>query len=1345
MLRMRSNRFRLAVGAIAAILVMQMTPIFYGVREVQAASKLDGILTNYSNKIYSSLKNEYNYTRREAKDILNDYQQSSQCGKHPRLILTDEIVSKQLKPIKSKTTDPRYELYTTIKNRADALVDGISKNPNSYLPSYKKMFEKRMPGPNGKGTAADDFRYKIMVLGLMYQLSDNTEEKKAYAEAAWTILDRVTNYYESDKDSGDNFKDINPWHNLDFGLFSQGLAIAYDWMYPAWNATRRARLEEAIVRLCFRVANDSFTPDSPGKKDGLDYSAQDYTNATVKGVYYDHNHNSFVNSGIAMAALAFMDVYPQITSSLCQDAFICMERNLNAYGPGGLSNESAQYWLMTVDNLSMVFSSMETALEVNKKTGSLYGLDTCAGMAGGRPIIAVHAIESDVGMFTFGDTTDGKVTTAGELYFYKHYNLKGYNTTIYNRVKKTTDDFSHLVQAFCWYAPQADDVSSLSRDWISGGKSAFATFRNHFSSGQTFLGVKAGTTVEEYFVHMYQGSFVFNSQGVKWAIDLGKDDYTIDGYYRQYNDRWKIFRLRPDGHNTLLIAPTPGDYGYALGKTAGLSVTTSDSQAKAVVNMTDLVSSKASSARRGFLLTDDRNSLVVRDEVTLRKTSDVYWVMYTQQSVSRSGNTITLTAKNGHKLTLDFVSSQAGEFIDSMDGKAYNAAPWKLAPTVKVDASHPEQSKNEDYKRIVYKVPNATGSLNITVKLTPDNVDKSKVPGVSSYGSIDSWNVKNTPTPTPTKKPSPTPTKKATNTPTPTKKATNTPTPTKKVTNTPTPTKKVTNTPTPTKKVTPSPTKKVTPTPTKKVTPTPTKKITPTPTKKVTPTPTKKSTPTPTKRPTSTPRPTNTPRPTSTPRPTNTPRPTSTPRPTNTPKPTVQPSLSGYVVRNGRTVVGETLKVSVRNCNCAEENLKYTWKTGDKENGYFGPTYVVRAEDVGQPITCEITDGTGEHKGMLQATFRAVVTPTPTSTPRPTNTPRPTSTPRPTHTPTPTKKSTPTPTKKATPTPTKKSTPTPTKKATPTPTKKSTPTPTKKATPTPTKKSTPTPTPTKKSTPTPTKAPTKATTKVPSRKATATATPTPTPTEAPTFEDFVERLYVVALNRESEPEGKEYWVNQVVEEGKTGADCARYFLLEAPEFMERQLSTDKFVETLYQTFFDRESDKEGKDGWVKAINSGKKTREEVVNDFIESVEWCNVCATYGVKSGAIYHKATIASKNATDFATRLYTCCLARDPEEDGLQHWSLALTNLEETGCSDVEQFFTSEEFVKLRLKNDEYIRRLYTTFMGREPAADEVTYWTGELKAKRQTRRKVMAFFGQSEEFTKICKQYGIDRGTI
>ena len=53
----------------------------------------------------------------------------------------------------------------------------------------------------------------------------------------------------------------------------------------------KKQIEEAVVRLCFRVANDSYTPDSPGKASGVQYFSQTYANGTIKGVEYNHNHN----------------------------------------------------------------------------------------------------------------------------------------------------------------------------------------------------------------------------------------------------------------------------------------------------------------------------------------------------------------------------------------------------------------------------------------------------------------------------------------------------------------------------------------------------------------------------------------------------------------------------------------------------------------------------------------------------------------------------------------------------------------------------------------------------------------------------------------------------------------------------------------------------------------------------------------------------------------------------------------------------------------------------------------------------------------------------------------------
>ncbi len=276
----------------------------------------------------------------------------------------------------------------------------------------------------------------------------------------------------------------------------------------------------------------------------------------------------------------------------------------------------------------------------------------------------------------------------------------------------------------------------------------------------------------------------------------------------------------------------------------------------------------------------------------------------------------------------------------------------------------------------------------------------------------------------------------------------------------------------------------------------------------------------------------------------------------------------------------------------------------------------------------------------------------------------------------------------------------------------------------------------------PTKAPTTSPTAAPTK--TPTTAPTTVPTSAPSdeggFEAFVERLYTVALGRASEPEGKAFWCEHVGNGDLNGAQCANEFLL-SKEFNDRKLTDEQFLEVLYKTFFDREAkdDKDGFNFWMNCLKT--QGRDSVVDCFINSEEWCNVCASFGVKSGATRAKATVASKNATAFATRLYTECLGRDPEEGGLKFWSLGLTNLELSGSKAAREFFFSKEIEDMNLTNEQLITKMYKTFMGRDPDTDGMNYWLGEMKGG-MTKEQVFDEFVKSKEFTEICKSYAIER---
>ena len=174
------------------------------------------------------------------------------------------------------------------------------------------------------------------------------------------------------------------------------------------------------------------------------------------------------------------------------------------------------------------------------------------------------------------------------------------------------------------------------------------------------------------------------------------------------------------------------------------------------------------------------------------------------------------------------------------------------------------------------------------------------------------------------------------------------------------------------------------------------------------------------------------------------------------------------------------------------------------------------------------------------------------------------------------------------------------------------------------------------------------------------------------------------------------------------------------------------------TFFDRKADEGGRSFWMEQLANGMG-RDEIVNGFIDSTEWCNLCARYGIRSGAKNAKSEIPSQNAMEFATRLYTMCLGRDPEEDGLRFWAMKLTNLEMSGKEVAEQFFLSEEFKNLNTDNAEFLTRAYRTFMGRDPDQGGFDFWMEKL-AEGYSRQEILTGFAQSDEFKNICTKYGI-----
>ncbi len=100
-------------------------------------------------------------------------------------------------------------------------------------------------------------------------------------------------------------------------------------------------------------------------------------------------------------------------------------------------------------------------------------------------------------------------------------------------------------------------------------------------------------------------------------------------------------------------------------------------------------------------------------------------------------------------------------------------------------------------------------------------------------------------------------------------------------------------------------------------------------------------------------------------------------------------------------------------------------------------------------------------------------------------------------------------------------------------------------------------------------------------------------------EAFLERFYSYILKRDSDAEGLLYWKSKITDENSV-KEIARFFL-KSKEFQSKNLSNREFVKILYKTLLDRESDKNGENYWIKEIL--KTSKEKVIERFLNTKEF----------------------------------------------------------------------------------------------------------------------------------------------
>ena len=133
-----------------------------------------------------------------------------------------------------------------------------------------------------------------------------------------------------------------------------------------------------------------------------------------------------------------------------------------------------------------------------------------------------------------------------------------------------------------------------------------------------------------------------------------------------------------------------------------------------------------------------------------------------------------------------------------------------------------------------------------------------------------------------------------------------------------------------------------------------------------------------------------------------------------------------------------------------------------------------------------------------------------------------------------------------------------------------------------------------------------------------------------------------------------------------------------------------------------------------------------------------------------YYSKTPNQKLIGDFVDRLYSLCLSRTADPVGKADWVQQLSGnpnqgiQQKTAAYVVQGFFLSQEMIQKNLSSEDYIKICYRVMLNREADPVGLKDWSKKLD-DGMSIYFILKGFVESQEFTQICNEYGINRGTI
>jgi hypothetical protein len=312
-----------------------------------------------------------------------------------------------------------------------------------------------------------------------------------------------------------------------------------------------------------------------------------------------------------------------------------------AYQPDGAYPEGPGYWEYGTTYNVILIAELESAL------GTDFGLAEAADFD--KTALYRLAVVSPSGLsFNYADGDEHLSNSATLVWLanrFKEPTVQAANRRILEadlvNGRPHLEEARFLALRAVWFPPATAPATEPTPTALHyRGNADIALLRSSWTDpAAIFVGFKAGDNKANHS-HLDLGSFVMDSDGVRWAEDLGSDNYNLPGYFGK--ERWNYFRLTNLSHNTITpntmlqeakaVVPITG-----FGSGAGRSF--------AIANLSPAYPDAADAMTRGIALLDGNRVLVQDEIVRPRAAVTFHWNFLTKAAVlvDPAGRSLTLT------------------------------------------------------------------------------------------------------------------------------------------------------------------------------------------------------------------------------------------------------------------------------------------------------------------------------------------------------------------------------------------------------------------------------------------------------------------------------------------------------------------------------------------------------------------------------------------------------------------------------------------------------------------------------------------------------------------------------